>query len=70
MRGTAEDLIPDQISSAEFQKFINDMIETMREYGGVGLAAPQVHQSLQIAVIEFKNNPRLGIISSSGKGED
>ncbi len=34
------------------------MIETMREYEGVGLAAPQVHISKQIAVIESKENPR------------
>lgn len=33
------------------QRLIDDMLETMQEYRGVGLAAPQVHQSLQIAVI-------------------
>jgi peptide deformylase len=37
---------------------IDDMIETMREYGGVGLAAPQVHESLRIAVMEVKRNER------------
>lgn len=40
------------------QKFIDDMIETMREYDGVGLAADQVHESLQIAVLEVADNPR------------
>ena len=34
------------------------MIETMREYDGIGLAAPQVHQSLQISVIESQKNQR------------
>ncbi len=58
LRGTAEDLTPDQISSAEFQKFIDDMIETMREYDGVGLAAVQVHESKQVAVLEVTENPR------------
>jgi len=33
-----------------FQKLIDDMIETMREYSGVGLAAPQVHMSLRLFV--------------------
>ena len=34
------------------------MVETMREYDGVGIAAPQVHVSLQIAVIQVNGNPR------------
>jgi peptide deformylase len=40
------------------QKFIDDMIETMKEYDGVGLAADQVHESKQLAVLEVANNPR------------
>ena len=32
------------------QKLIDDMIETMREYHGVGLAAPQVHEGLRLFV--------------------
>lgn len=34
------------------QQLIDDMIETMREAQGVGLAAPQIARSLQLAVIE------------------
>jgi peptide deformylase len=36
-----------------FQKLIDDMRETMYEYEGVGLAAPQVHEGLRLAVIEI-----------------
>ena len=36
----------------DFQKLVDDMIETMREANGVGLAAPQVDQSLRMAIIE------------------
>jgi peptide deformylase len=32
------------------QKFIDDMIETMHEYHGVGLAAPQVHEDVRVFV--------------------
>ena len=32
------------------QKLIDDMLETMVEYHGVGLAAPQVHESLRVFV--------------------
>jgi peptide deformylase len=35
-----------------FQKLVDDMRETMYEYEGVGLAAPQVHEALRLAVIE------------------
>lgn len=45
------------IQAPEIQRLIDDMIETMREYRGVGLAAPQVHRSLQIAVIEEEKDP-------------
>lgn len=48
-----------EIKTPRIQKLIDDMIETMREYEGVGLAAPQVHESLQIAVMEIMgDNPR------------
>jgi peptide deformylase len=46
------------ITSPKLQQFIDDMIETMHEYDGVGLAAPQVHVAAQIAVIEVKENRR------------
>src|SRR5262244_2854204 len=48
---------PDSLARASTQKLIDDMLETMMEYYGVGLAAPQVHESLAIAVIE-SNGPR------------
>jgi peptide deformylase len=34
----------------ELQRLIDDMIDTMHEYHGVGLAAPQVHEPLRIFV--------------------
>ncbi|HLF48266.1 MAG TPA: peptide deformylase [Methylomirabilota bacterium] len=47
-----------EIPSAETQRLIEDMVETMREYNGAGLAAPQVHILKQITVIEVHGNPR------------
>ena len=44
--------------TGELQNFIDDMIETMRQEGGVGLAAPQVNRSIQIVVLEYENNER------------
>ncbi|RJP55513.1 MAG: peptide deformylase [Anaerolineaceae bacterium] len=40
----------------DLQTLIDDMIETMREAPGVGLAAPQVNIPLQLAVIEYAEN--------------
>src|SRR3970040_799404 len=47
-----------EIRSPETQNLIDDMVETMREYNGAGLAAPQVHVLKQICVIEVNENPR------------
>lgn len=47
-----------ELRSDDTRKFIDDMIETMKEYDGVGLAADQVHVSKQIAVLEVADNPR------------
>src|SRR5512138_207580 len=38
---------------ADLQKLIDDMVETMREAPGVGLAAPQIGLSDRIIVIEY-----------------
>jgi peptide deformylase len=40
------------------QRFIDDLIETMRDAQGAGLAAIQVYEPLQICAIEVKDNPR------------
>ncbi|MGE5302980.1 MAG: peptide deformylase [Alphaproteobacteria bacterium] len=58
LRKIAAPLSVSEIQSAPIQKFIDDMIETMKEYNGVGLAADQVHESKQIAVLEVADNPR------------
>ena len=41
---------------AELQTLIDDMVDTMREAPGVGLAAPQVDQPLRVIVIEYNDN--------------
>jgi peptide deformylase len=58
LRKVAAPVPPEAISSPETQRLIDDMIETMREYNGAGLAATQVHTLLQVAVIEVQANPR------------
>jgi peptide deformylase len=52
LRMEARRVSPEELATPAIQKLIDDMMETMVEYYGVGLAAPQVHESLAIAVIE------------------
>ena len=52
LRMESKRVSPETLASPVIQTLIDDMMETMVEYIGVGLAAPQVHESLAIAVIE------------------
>jgi peptide deformylase len=58
IRTPAQAIDPAMIKSPEFQRLLDDMVDTMREYSGVGLAAPQVHLSIQLAVLEVSHHPR------------
>lgn len=53
LRAKARPLSAAEIRSPEAQRLIDDMFDTMREYHGIGLAAPQVHESLRIFVAGF-----------------
>jgi peptide deformylase len=48
----------DELLSPEVQSFIDDLVETMRDANGAGLAAIQVHRPLRIFAVEVKDNPR------------
>ena len=50
LRAKARPLEKAEIRSAVIQKLIDDMIDTMHEYHGVGLAAPQVHEGVRLFV--------------------
>jgi peptide deformylase len=55
MRG--QPLEKSDIRDPLFQKLIDDMIETMHEYNGVGLAGPQVHESVRMFVALLEDDP-------------
>ena len=50
LRCPAEPLPSEEIAAPATQRLIDDMLETMAEYHGVGLAAPQIHEGLRIFV--------------------
>jgi peptide deformylase len=59
LRERAREVGADELASAETQRFIDDLIETMRDANGAGLAAPQVYNPIRIVAVEVRpNNPR------------
>lgn len=52
LRTPAEAVSPERVPERSFQRLIADMIETMHDAEGVGLAAPQVGFGLQLFVYE------------------
>jgi len=55
----------------DFQKLVEDMIETMRKEPGVGLAAPQVNVSLRVITVEYpeddteeNSQPKLFVVAN------
>jgi len=63
LRAKARPLDPAEIRSPHVQQLIDDLIVTMREYHGVGLAAPQVHESVRLFVAA------IGMDEEGGGGE-
>ena len=57
LRMEAQRVSKETLNSPAIQTLIDNMMQTMVEYIGVGLAAPQVHESLSIAVME-SHGPR------------
>ncbi|HBL29075.1 MAG TPA: peptide deformylase [Acidobacteria bacterium] len=52
LRAVARALSPEQLAGAEMQQLIDDLVDTMREAHGVGLAASQVAAEIQVFVYE------------------
>jgi peptide deformylase len=65
LREVARPVPVDVLRTPAFQQFLDDLLQTMEEYDGAGLAAPQVHVSVRAVVLvldpeqgpEFLINP-------------
>ena len=51
LRTPARRVDPESIGSPELQRIVDDMVETLKDYDGIGLAAPQVHVPLRLCLI-------------------
>lgn len=58
LRERARELDHEELAAPETQRFIDDLVETMRHAGGAGLAAPQVFRPIRVQAIEVGVNPR------------
>jgi len=58
LRQHARTVTREELATPAMQAFIDDLIETMRDANGAGLAAIQVHEPIRIAAVEVRNNPR------------
>ena len=58
LRKVAEPVAADELASPDTQQLIDDLIETMRDANGAGLAATQIGAMVRIAVMEVTSNPR------------
>ena len=61
LRQIGRELTADEIKSPSIQELIAHMRETVRDAPGVGLAAPQIGQSIQLAVIEDTSEYQKGV---------
>jgi peptide deformylase len=58
LRTRAREVETDELSSPEIQRLIDDLVDTMRDANGAGLAANQIHEAVRVCVIEVNKNPR------------
>lgn len=58
LRERAREITRDELASDAIQRFIDDLVETMRDANGAGLAANQVYEPIRVCVMEVGDNPR------------
>ena len=56
LRQPARELTRDELLSPAVQQLIDDMVDTMRDAEGVGLAAPQVYEDVRLFVAEVRSS--------------
>lgn len=57
LRVRARDIDPAELKTAKFKKLLEDMLETMYAANGVGIAAPQVGESVRLFIAESSDGP-------------
>ncbi len=58
LRQRARELTRDELLAPDMQRFVDDLVETMRDANGAGLAAIQIYEPIRVVAIEVRDNPR------------
>jgi peptide deformylase len=58
LRQVARPLTKDELASPRVQSFIDDLVETMFDANGAGIAANQVYEPIRVCALHVKDNPR------------
>ncbi len=57
LRQQARELTAEEIVASATRGLVDDMTDTLHDYGGIGLAAPQINESIRLAIIEIPGGP-------------
>jgi peptide deformylase len=76
LRLKARHLTRDEILAPILRQLIEDMFDTMEDYEGIGLAAPQIHESIALAIVQNPSeeepivviNPMMTVLDESRQG--
>ena len=58
LRTPSREVETEELAAEHIQRLIDDLIDTMRDANGAGLAANQIHETVRVCVIEVNQNPR------------
>ncbi|MFT7650976.1 MAG: peptide deformylase [Limisphaerales bacterium] len=57
LRTLAQPVPNSLLGTADFNRLLDDMVDTLHDYGGIGLAAPQIDEPLRLAIVEIPGGP-------------
>ena len=57
LRRPARPVAAADIGSDAMHRLVADMIDTLHDYGGIGLAAPQINEGIRLAIVEIPDGP-------------
>ena len=57
LREIARPVDVEKLGSPGVDRLVSDMVDTLHDYGGIGLAAPQIGESMRLAIIEIAGGP-------------
>lgn len=73
LRLKARELSPKEIRSPEVSRILKDMFDTLEDEEGIGLAAPQIHESIALAIVHYPSdseprvlfNPKITVLEET-----